>query len=483
VVKNYKKEQAASLGRYAKIMTGTVLVAMVLISGGQLNAATLEATPDISIKYNYNDNLYANDPEELKTTAANDNEDLVTASYIDYLVGLTLAYRSGRNSFSVNGEAGYEQFVSITGWVEDAKDQARDYNFIALRATVGYNYVDPKFTLSITDTARQTRDLQEVFGEGTDALGYWSLYLNNIATVGVKTQFSTKLKTLFQYSYQSLTFATPENDVTMPADSFENRGYFRSEYSFTGKTQGIVDLQAASSNFGTVNGNKSADYTLLQGMAGIRYIFTPRVNLTVLGGWAQRDFSDLSEQRLSAAWPAPWAGAKLYDLENMSDPVGRVSLVLTSPAKNTLDFTAQQGISTYGQNLFFNYTLYMVNAGYNITPDLRTQVLVQYRQSVYDVEKNGREWLWRDDRQDNTTYVNAMIHWDILKKRNRGTLMLELGGTYQNRDSNIDNARDYSQVYRSTILLGSGVPADSHDAVVTTYYVRLQIVPTLLFGR
>ncbi len=476
MVNNYLKEQTASLGRYATIMTGIVLVALMTINPGTLRAATLQATPDISIRYNYIDNLYANDPNELPSGGG-----LVSAQYIDYLVGLTLAYRVGRHVLSVNGSAGYEQFVNVTGWVEDRNNTSpMDYSALRLEATVRYAYLYPKFTFDISDTARQNRDLQQVFGQGTDVLGYWPLFLDNVAAVAVRTQLTPKLKTLFQYSYESLVFATPQGDVAPPPDSFENRGYFRSEYSFTPRTRGILDLQGAARNFGEVNGAKSADYVLLQGMVGISHFFSPRTNLTVLGGYAQRNFSDLSNQRLSVVWPDPaFAGTRAFDLKNMGDPVGRATLSFTSPANNSLNFIAEQGISTYGQNLFFNYTLFAAVAVYHFTPNIRGNLNLQYRQTFYDREKNGREWEWRDDRKDNIMYVNGLVHWDVLKKRNQGTLMLEAGAIYQNRDSSIDNKADYTTAYVNFY----GTPVDSNDAIVTTYYFNVQIMPTLLFGR
>lgn len=487
MVKNMHKEQMASLGRYAPVIMAAMIFAIGLAWAGDLSAATFEATPNISIKYGFNDNVYAEDPDEITPVVPRGNDELVTASYLDYLLGLTLAYRQGRNTFSIHGDAGYEQYLTITGWVEDAPDsEPGKYDYMTMSAMAAYSYASPKLTFELSDTIRQTRDLQAVFGAATDAIGYWSLYTDNIVSVSVKSQVGAKLRTLLQYNYETLDFADPENDLYRPADSVEHRVFFRSEYTFTGHLHGIVDAQAAQRTFdsstdpNTGRDIKNADYNLYQGMIGIIYFFNPRFYVTALGGYAQRNFDDLSDQRLAAPWPAPWLGMKTYDLENMGDPVGRLSVTYDAEKIN-LDLTGCQGVSTYGQNLFFNYSMISGTMNYKVTPNLNWRLNAQYRQAMYDVEKNGRDWLWDEDRVDKVTFVDTNLHWDILKKRNQGTLMLEVGYTYQNRDSNIDGPRAYNPVYLTLLPPGMGVNSD--DAKVDTYYVKIQMLPTILFGR
>ena len=472
------REQVADLGKPAVAVSLAVLLSLALFQPGNAEAGTLEATPKIIINYSVNDNIYANDPDELAP-----GDDLVTAGYIDYLLGLSLKYQERRHVFQVNGSAGYEQFVSIDGWVEDAEnDSPSDYDFVAIRASALYQYMRKDFIFDIHDTISQSRDLQAVFGEATDALGYWALYVNNVLGTSIKFSPTSRLKYLVRYDYSTLIFFEPENDIPEPAGSYEHRGYIRSEYSVTSRITGLMDLQGASHVFEDIDNDlvlgtqtKAADYSLIQGMLGLRYSFNSTTYIEALGGYTQQTFDNLSEVLVPV--PGPYLGTPAFDVEDNSSTVVVISFVVKSEKRYTFTVNGTQGISTYGQNLFFNYLSANTSLTYHLTPKISARLGAQYQQSTYDLEDNCREWVWDDDRVDNTTYATANLNWDILKKRDQGTLALSVGYSYQNRDSSIDSIDDYEPNYAAV-----STNINSFDAVSNVYYIKLQMLPTILLG-
>jgi hypothetical protein len=474
---NYR-EQVADQGKSTLSLLLAVLLSVALFQPGNAEAGTLEATPKVIIKYSINENIYANDPDELPP-----GDDLVTAGYIDYLLGLSLKYQERRHVFEVNGNAGYEQFVSVDGWVENAADDSPgDYDSVSISAGALYKYLRKDFIFEIHDSIRQTRDLQEIFGEATDALGYWALFTHNILGTSIKFSPTSKLRYLIRYDYSTLYFADPENDMPEPTGAYEHRFFIKSEYFFSSKTTGIMDLQGANRVFEDIENDlvlggqtKAADYMLIQGLLGLRYNFNSATYIEALGGYAQRTFDNLSETLVPFG---PYIGTLAFDVEDTSSTVAIITFNTKAEKRYSFAVKGTQGISTYGQNLFFDYLSAMTSFKYHFTPKIYSRLAAQYQQSIYDLEDNSREWVWNDDRVDNTTYASASLNWDILQKRNQGTLSLAVGYAYQNRDSSIDSADDYEPTY--AFLSANNI--NSFDAVTNVYYIRLQILPTILLG-
>lgn len=483
MVKREYGKQEAGRGLWICVFLAATLIATT-IGWEKADAGTLEATPKLIIKYRANDNIYANDSDELAK-----NEDLISATYLDYLVGIALSYREGRNLFQVSGDAGFEQYLTISGLPKNAPDdKPNNYNYVTINLGVLYRYAGSKTQFELHDNIMQSRDLQSVFGAATDAIGYWSLYTHNVAGVAFRFSPSKKTRFLTQYNYDTLTFATPENDVGKPADSTEHRGFFRTEYSFSDKTTGLFDLQGAQREFEDTEDDvfavstKAADYNLIQVMIGLRYSVNNHTHLEALGGYAQRNFYNLSDRQLaSPPWPAAYNGMEMFELENMNDPVGRITFLTQQGDRYMIKLEAVQGVSTYGQNLFFNYSTAQAELVYHFDPKIYVDVQAQYRQSLYDVEKNGREWIWDSDRTDNTTYASALVHWDILQKGGQGTLAVEAGYSYQDRRSSIEDMGDYNIDYVN--LFPVGTPFNSYSAVINAYYFKVQVLPTVLFGK
>ena len=452
------------------------------------SAGTLKATPRVKIKYTYNDNFYADDLDQLDDL----DRDPATASYLTYLVGLQLDYYEGRHTFSVRGDAGYEQWISLDGYVTDLKDDdPNEYSAMSLAATAEYMYVGNAFTFELGDDIRISRDLGEVFGAGTDAVGYWSLYTNNTIRAGVRFRPSGKSNILLRYSYNTLTFEDPENDIRKPADSFQHDITARGEYNFSTKTVGIIDLKAIMATFEEVDNRKNANYDLYMAMAGIRYHFSSYTYVQVLGGGAWRTFDDLSDQTLPLAWPAPYGGMEMYDLEDTTDWIADVKFYTARSQNYTLTIHGQKGVSTYGQNMFFDYVSGSADFLYYFSPKVSAGVVGGYRQVTYDIDENGRDWLWDDmDRVDNIMHGTARVRWDIFQKGGQGTLTLEGGYSYMQRDSNVDDPEDYNPVYASFLplidtdgdLVGDYLYAPSFDTVTNIYYVQVTVLPSILIG-
>lgn len=458
---------------------GLFIVAFALLISGPA-WGQLKYTPQVSIKYNYNDNIDGVEPGGKRP--------LVTAQYLDYLVGGNLTYKASRSTFSIAGYVGYEQYLTMEGQAETRADTSpADYNFMTLSGNVLYVYSMKRFSLELSDRADQTRNLQDVFGAGTDALSYRYLYLHNTAGVGVRMGIGPKDRLLVRYQYESLVFATPENRSlrnSKPADSFESRVQARNEYDISPKITAIVDLQWANRTFEEIKSpftgqnDKAANYIILIGYGGLRYHFTNNAYLEALAGAAQRTFYDLSSSTLPS--PPFAAGSKAYDLQDYTEPVGMIIFVATAPKRYTLQASLEHQVSIYGQNLFFTYTGANVNYTYYFTPKLSFNLGARYYQALFDLDRNGRQWLWKENRTDNVSYLNANLHYDILQKGGEGTLSVEGGWALSMRDSSINGQSDYNP-----LLIGVYPPdaLGSYDTQVNTYYIQVQMVPTILLGN
>lgn len=466
-------------GKLPTLLIFAVLSALLLSLAGSARAGILEATPKLRIGVYYNDNLYANDPDEIAPANPGDNDDLASATYINYLVGIMFRYQEQRSTFQISGYAGYSQYLSLDGWVTDqSDDNPADYDFFNANVNLLYRYSTSRVIFEIDDTIRASRDLRDVFGEGTDAIGFWSLYLDNQLGVSFKFKPSGKSRLLVRYTYDMLDFSDPENDQITPPGSDEHRGIVRSEYDFTGKTTGILDAQYAQRTYDDFDDLTVAAYTLWQVMAGIRYRFDGKTYMEALGGYASRTFDDLPDRRLPSP---PYASADLlYDLEDYGSPLGRITLVSGLPGTYEFVVSGDYGVSTYGTNLYFDYWIARANFKYYFSPKFYFAANGSYSQSTYDIENNSREWLWDDkDRIDLLTNAGALFHWDIFQKNGEGTLSLEAGYSFRSRDSNIDDLDDYNPIY--TGLVGNSF--ESHDAVVNIFYVQFQMLPTILIGE
>lgn len=443
----------------SRLYSTVVAIAFVilLLSGPGVAASALTATPRINIRYAFNDNVYGADEEYM---------DAGSATYLDYSAGLHLIWVDGRNTVDLSADVGYQQFLDLGGAFDDMDVEPSDFDFVTGQVGALYRYTGRVITFEISDDFSRSRDLQRAFGMSTDAIGYWSLFTNNIATVTLKYSPTPKYRNKLSYRYDTMIF-DDQDDVALfdLSDSVEQRILYRGEYDFTPKSTGIFDLQVADRTFSDLDLMDAANYRLYQTYLGLRYKFQPNTHIEALGGYAVRDFYDMPDN---------------WDLEDTQDVIGRITLISAVPKRYNLEIYADRGISTYGTNIFFVYTGAGINGSFNITPKLAVRGGGSYRQAYYDLERNDREWLWEDDRVDNITTARASLVWDILQRDGEGTLIAEIGYGYQQRDSNIDDPSDFVDAN------GDGFPDfnfSSYDTVTNMYYGQITIKPTILFGN
>ncbi len=449
-----------------------LLIIALLVTAGwvKVGAASFEAVPSISARYTVKNNIDAVDTN---------NVNAVDATYLNYLLGVDLNYRTSRHGLSLSANASYQQYLTVDGDVEDAADtEPADYNFFNYSGALEYRYFyGQKFNFIINDTFSQNRDLQEVFGVGTNSLSYRYLHTNNRFRVAGIFRPNPKLSLRVGYNYHSLVFPDPENELiegSKPPDSFENRGVVRTEYSFNRKLTGIIDVQYADRNFENSDYN-TADYRLLQGVVGLRYKINRYATIEGTAGAAQRDVYDLSEATLVS--PPYAAGTLAYDLEDTTDPIVNVVFNYEKPKRFSWNIRGQQGISTYGNNLFYTHTTADTTFQYFFDPKLSMELEGRYQRAVFNVDANGRDWQWDEDRTDDLMIASVRFIWDILQKDNRGTLTLIAGYDYNMRDSSIDDAEDYTATYRNNYY------TRSYDTQHDLYYVQIKVAPIIIAGK
>ena len=169
------------------------------------------------------------------------------------------------------------------------------------------------------------------------------------------------------------------------------------------------------------------NYSLIQGMLGLRYHFTGQNYVELMGGATQRTFED---------------GLVLYELKDTTDAVGMLTWVYSENSMYSVRLMADQGISTYGANLYFTYTGALAKLTYFINPKMNLMLSGRYQRAVYDLDNNDREGLWKDDRIDDIIVANTVFHWDLIQRDNVGTVAFEAGYNWRDRNSSIDDIDD-----------------------------------------
>ena len=81
------RERATLSGKCLYCASFAAMCLAILVLSQAASAGTLEVMPKLIVKYSVNDNMYANDPDDLAA-----GQDPVTASYIDYLVGIRFKF-------------------------------------------------------------------------------------------------------------------------------------------------------------------------------------------------------------------------------------------------------------------------------------------------------------------------------------------------------------------------------------------------------
>ena len=448
------KDKRSTGWRSLYFAVAAVVFAICLLAGPGTASSTISVTPRISLRYSFNDNVYAVDPDMI---------DPGTASYLDYLAGITLTWRDGKNTFDLTGDAGFEQFLTVGGFLSQSPNRKdpSDFNSVTSQVGMHYRYAGRVFTFEFADNFSRSRDLSRIFGISTDALGYWTLSTSNVANVSVRYSPSPRDRNMLSYYYDTLFFADQSNlQLFETPDSVEHRILYRGEYDFTPKTTGIFDLQAADRNFSDLS-VESSDYRLYQGLGGLRFNLREQTYLELLGGYVMRDFYNVSD---------------VYKLENTQDGIGRITFVTGKPKRYNLQLTGERGVSIYGDNLFFVYNGVSADSKLYLAPKVAFKLVGSYRNALYDLDRNDRTDLWKQDRVDNIYLADAALQWDILEKEGEGTLTVMAGYTFQFRDSNIDSANDY-------VNLPAGANFWSYDTQVGVAYAQIQIKPTILFGN
>lgn len=421
-------------------------------------AASLKLNPQLIVSYNYTDNLDAVDRDQIDPT---------TAQYINALVGLESVYKRSRVELGSFGNVGYTMYLSADGDVEDAAGNdasASDYNYFRANAAVWGIYAGRVATFELRDTVIRTRSLADKYGTQTDVLNDRFLYTDNVASAQVRFKLSPKTRFLVRYDWEMIIFPKPENDLlitSQPPDSQEHRGFVRGEYDFDSKNMAFLDLQGGQRVFqqreiANVDFEYS-DYTFYQGLLGYRHRFDERTSLELGGGAYTRDYY----------------GQDVIELEDFTNPLGRITLLHTVPKKVVFSAQGEYGTSTYGQNLFFDYTNGTLSLKYFFTPKVYFKADGYYNYNYFSRTRNDREMVWTRSRVDNIFAGTAMLHWDVVQKNGETWLGLSGGYTHRTRDSNIDGSEDY---------VGNPVIFVSNDTNVNLYFVEVQFIPMILIG-
>lgn len=453
--------------------TFCLMVIALIVLGVQTGvAAQFQISPSLSVRYTSHTNLnFGNEG----------NYEPLDSTYMNYILGLSMSYTQSRHRISLSGHVSYEQMMDFSGpdYADDL-DPA-DFNYTRIGATLAYTYsVGQKFRFEIKDTITQSRDLQEIFGEGADSLQYVYLYANNAANVNVRFSFTKKSRLYVGYTYTSLIFDEPPNDLNIvkPPNSPEHRGSVRGEYDFTGKTTGIADVQYATREYEDLDNMNVASYNLLQGLLGLRYHFTGQNYVELMGGAVQRTFDNWADNEL----PSPPYGANelMYDIQDTTDAVGTLIWVYNENSMYSLRLMADQGISTYGVNLYFTYTGASAKLTYFINPKMNLAFSCRYQHAVFDLEKNGREWMWDEDRIDDVIVASANFNWDLIQRDRVGTVSFQAGYNWRDRNSSIDDIEDWNPIYAT---VASPVALRGYDATVQLWFVQLTFTPTYTFNQ
>jgi hypothetical protein len=437
----------------------------------QLKAAGTEITPKLFIKYNYNSNIDAIDEEE---TGLEPTEH----SWVDYLLGIEAKAKQSNTEEGVEGNLGYAQYVGSEGDLEDVGDvRANKYDFFKAQGKGWFTYRGRRFTLEIIDNIVRTRSLEDLYGYETSVISTRYLYTDNTASVQVRFQPSSKTRALVKGSYETLFFDEVENDAlkySEPANSTEIRGYAKFEYDFTPKTTGFVDFQGGQRIFDerryvtAVDANgiptaynevDTADYNFYQGVLGVSLRFSERTQLKVSGGAHNKVFFDEGQ----------------FDMEDYTVPFARINFIQQQANRYRLDLIGEAGTSTYGQDLFFDYYSGSAKFRYYFLKGLYVNVYGTYKQDVFDVEINDREFMWEDDRVDDLIVYGAELDWKIFQKNNNTWLALQLLYRHRTRISNIVDQNDYAP--------GFPGPYNSYNTEIDYYGAQIQFMPTLLIGK
>lgn len=444
------------VGMVLVIFLGTLNIA------GRAEGASAKFVPQLSIGYNWNDNVYSVDP---------DFQDPITMQWLNYLLGIDSYVKSQYTSFSLGGWAGYSQYLDASTELKDLYDvnYAR-FDYYTLDLHGAFQYFRPDFAFELTDDIMRNRKISEIFETEISELSEFYLYTNNVASAGVRFRVSKPLSFLFRYEYQTLIYEEPESDlVYRPADLTRHSGFARIGYQLSPKAQIALDLQGGQWVYDKLivpvpNGDdleyEVVDFNYYQALLGFSYSFTPRATLQISGGADQRQYFGEPEGR---------------DLKDHILPVGRVTFNLAEKNKYNLLVGGEYSESKYGQDLFFTYWQGNASFTYYFGKILSATAGIIYKNDTYDREILDMKDIWRDDRQDQLYIANARITLDALRKYDTPYLSFIAGYQYAVRESNIDGELDdYVDTYSGAYY--------SYDTKIQSILVQVRFNPEVFIG-
>jgi len=437
------------------ILTGTILIPT------SLPAASLKVNLEFDVQYNYSTNLDGVDPKLLEPTKA---------SYINFLVGGGFNYRLRKIELGAKGDVGYTDYLTAQGKVERLSNiPPSDYNYVRAMANGYIRYIGRLLTVDLTDDIIRTRSLADVYGPQTDALTGRFLFTDNVASVQLRIKPSPKTRLLLKYSYETLEFSQPENpalNFSQPANSFENRGYFRGEYDLDTQNTVFVDTQGGQRIFliHEIAGisQQLADYNFLVGLLGYKHHFNEHSDIEVEGGAQTRHFFHESN----------------INIKDYTIPMGRITYTLTKPERYKFTALGEYGTNAYGQNLFFDYATGQVTLQYFFTRKFNAEVDGTYTRDVFGAVRNDRTNLWKFDRVDNVYLGRAILAWNAIQKRNEPILTLKAGYQHTTRDSNLNGPSDFVTPPPPNPKLWT-----SYNTTIDYYFAEVDFLPTLLIGH
>ena len=434
----------------------SILLGGLTLAPVRLPAASLKINLEIDALYNSCSNVDAVDPSLTTPTSA---------QYINALVGGGVNYRRSKVELGVTGIAGYTYYLSATGSMENLRHiPVSDYNYFRILASGWARYISRIVTIDLTDDITRTRSLTDVYGAQTDAMGERFLYTDNLAALQFRFNVSPKVRLLVKYSYDTLDFPRPENPLLVnfqPANSFENRGYFRGEYDFDTKNTVFLDVQAGQRIFlarkTAAFAPQFVDYDSYQAALGYKHRFNERSDFEVMGGAEYRHF--FHEINI--------------DLKDYTTPLVHADYNRSRVDKYLLNLAGEWGTSTFGQSLFFDYINASLSLKYYLTHKLFATLEGVYTRDTFSAKNNDRTAIWKTDRVDNIYLGRASLEWDMVQKQHQNVLVLRAGYEHRTRDSNLDSPGDFK------------IPAAfaSFDTSIDTYFAEVDFLPMILIGH
>jgi len=440
-----------------------LLGALLCLGAARVEAASARFTPTVNLGYHYNDNIRATDSEMVEPIAA---------QWLDYLLGLDTSVKSRSFSATLNGSAGYSQYVTSSDDLEKLTDyRSYNLNYVNLALEGGLQYLTSSQAFELNDRVTRSRDFSEIFGIQNSDFSDFQLYTHNVASAQWRFRTRSPFNGLFRYDYETIIFDKPTGDlVSEPPDSYAHKGYAKFTYRAGPKSEIGLDLQGGERVYGDAVFRSAGgfervadivDYDYYQAMIVFNYKISPSASLSGGGGALYRTF-----------FGQPEAGPELKDYLL---PIVNIAYRQGVKYRYELGLSGEYGANTYGLNSYFSYIQGGASLKYYLGRALCLNANLIYKNDAYDKENLDVGDVWKNDRVDNLYLGLVGLTWEVLRRAETPYLSLSAQYQYMQRDSNIDGEI-------SDFLPGSTPLLASYDTTVNMAIVSLIFNPTVAIG-